>query len=70
MLNYSVDKYRLDVFNRWGQLMFSTTDLREGWSGLYHQQPQPSGTYVWEIIYRDDQASNYIHKKGIVLLIR
>lgn len=35
------------VYNRWGQLMFETTDPARLWDGTYHGQPQPLETYVW-----------------------
>ncbi|MES2703029.1 MAG: gliding motility-associated C-terminal domain-containing protein [Bacteroidota bacterium] len=36
------------VYNRWGALVFETTDPTLGWDGLYKGQPAPVGVYVWE----------------------
>ena len=57
------------VFNRWGQLVFSTTALHDGWDGKLGGRDQPSGVYVWMIegLTKDDRA---ITKKGTVTLIR
>lgn len=45
--------YRFDVFNRWGERIFST-DLRdEGWDGTYDGQPAQDGVYPWIIVYRE-----------------
>ncbi|MFI5132895.1 MAG: gliding motility-associated C-terminal domain-containing protein, partial [Chitinophagales bacterium] len=57
------------VFNRWGQLIFSTTKLNEGWDGTYAGRDQASGVYVWMVqgITEDDKV---ITKKGTVALIR
>lgn len=38
-----------NVWNRWGQLIFSTTDLRKGWDGTFEGKKQPSGSYVWSV---------------------
>ena len=57
------------VFNRWGQLIFSTTKLHDGWDGKIGGREQPTGTYVWMIegVTKDDRI---ITKKGTVNLIR
>ena len=57
------------VFNRWGQLVFSTTKLHDGWDGKISGRDQPAGTYVWMIegLTKDDKV---ITKKGTVTLIR
>ncbi|HNN99923.1 MAG TPA: gliding motility-associated C-terminal domain-containing protein, partial [Chitinophagaceae bacterium] len=57
------------IFNRWGQLIFSTTRQNEGWDGRILGKEQPTGTYVWMIegVAFDNRK---ITKKGIVTLIR
>ncbi|MBL7722823.1 MAG: gliding motility-associated C-terminal domain-containing protein [Chitinophagaceae bacterium] len=57
------------VFNRWGQLVFSTTKLNDGWDGRFGGAEQASGVYVWMIegLTKDNRI---ITKKGTVMLIR
>lgn len=57
------------VYNRWGQLVFSSPVLHDGWDGKLGGRDQPSGTYVWMIegISKDDKI---IIKKGTITLIR
>lgn len=57
------------VFNRWGQLVFSTTKLNDGWDGRFGGTEQPGGVYVWMIegLTKDNRV---ITKKGTVMLIR
>jgi gliding motility-associated-like protein len=57
------------IFNRWGQLIFSTTRLHEGWDGKINGVLQPTGTYVWmvEVVTNEDKV---ITKKGTLTLIR
>ena len=57
------------VYNRWGQLIFSTAKLNDGWDGRITGTDQPSGTYVWMVqgVARDGRV---ITKKGTVTLIR
>ena len=35
------------VFNRWGQRVFTTNRIGEGWDGKWQGKDQPVGTYVW-----------------------
>lgn len=57
------------VFNRWGQLVFSTNKLNDGWDGRFGGADQGNGVYVWMIegVTRDNRV---ISKKGTVTLIR
>ena len=57
------------VYNRWGQLLFSTAQFGKGWDGTYGGVKQPSGTYVYEAI-GTDQLGNRVYKKGTLVLIR
>lgn len=60
---------RWDIFNRWGQRVFSTRDVNEGWDGRFNNRPQPLGTYVY-IIEAVSSTGNRIAKSGNVTLIR
>jgi gliding motility-associated-like protein len=58
-----------DVYNRWGEKVYSTNDINKGWDGYYNGQLAPAGVYVWKI-----EAVNYENEKilqsGNVTLIR
>jgi len=57
------------VFNRWGQLVYSTTTLMAGWDGRMMGVEQPTGTYVF-MAEGVDKNNKKITKKGTVTLIR
>ena len=56
---------QFSVFNRWGQLLFCTSNMQQGWDG----KKALAGTYVWTI-----EAVNYLGKpvllKGTVTIIK
>lgn len=59
----------LRIYNRWGQLLFTTADYRIGWNGEWKGQKQEQGTYI--VMARGiDFKGNIINKKGTVMLIR
>jgi gliding motility-associated-like protein len=57
------------VFNRWGQLVFSAQNDREGWDGKIQGKEQPSGTFVW-LVKGVDYLGKPFFAKGTVMLIR
>lgn len=57
------------VYNRYGQLVFRSTTLNQGWDGTLNGRLQDAGTYVW-IIQGKDFNGNLHSKKGTVILIR
>jgi gliding motility-associated-like protein len=59
----------LNVYNRWGQLVFRSSNVDEGWDGLYKHKPADLGTYFWYIIGKTNDGK-IVKKKGDVLLIR
>lgn len=57
------------IFNRWGNLVFETSDIDQGWDGKYKGQPQPFGVYVYEIEAATATGRKFV-KQGNVTLIR
>jgi gliding motility-associated-like protein len=61
--------YYFSVYNRWGQLVYTTTTQGEGWDGTIKGAPQPVGTYIW-MLKTVDIVGNIYEKKGTSTLIR
>lgn len=57
------------VFNRYGELVFSTNQWLKGWDGFYKGTRAQAGTYVW-MIKGVDKNGKVVEMKGTVLLIR
>ena len=63
------DFHYFKIFNRWGQLIFSTSNESNGWDGTINGRLQPTGSFVW-IVEGVDYKGNLIQRKGSVSLIR
>jgi len=61
--------YQLEVYNRYGQLVFSTSNLSEKWDGSYKGAAQPTGTYTWLCRFRLAGQTEQL-KRGTVVLLR
>ncbi len=61
--------YHFNIYNRWGQLLFSTTELNKGWDGTFHGEPQSMETYMY-LIDGIDVEGNGFNYKGDITLVR
>jgi gliding motility-associated-like protein len=57
------------VFNRWGQVLFATSQQGAGWDGTHKGNPQDPGTYVW-MAEGETYTGQRIKKQGTVILLR
>jgi hypothetical protein len=57
------------VYNRWGELVFQTTDSRSGWDGLHKGKEQATGAVVWIAEGLGADGKTY-QRKGTSVLIR
>lgn len=57
------------VYDRWGQLMYQTTQENQGWNGVYKGVNQPMETYAWTAEGKDIDG-NIIKRSGTVILLR
>lgn len=60
---YDYETYKFMVFNRWGQLIFSSNNHNEAWDGTYKGEMSKEDTYVWKLEIRllyEDRKEEYI----------
>lgn len=57
------------IYNRLGEMVFSTTSFEKGWDGTYKGSPQGSAVFVW-IGEAEDYLGNPVQAKGNITLIR
>ena len=46
---YSLKNYSFMIFNRWGELIFETDQIGEGWDGTYRGHVCQDGVYTWKL---------------------
>lgn len=62
-------EYKMEIFTRWGEKVFETTDLSKKWDGRFKNKPAAPGVYVYKISTMD-YFNNRKHYNGTVMLIR
>lgn len=63
------EMYSLQLYDRWGGLIFLTNLPEEGWAGDCQGTPMPAGVYLYQLQYRNTRG-NLIERAGTVNLLR
>ena len=66
-----VKKYELKIFSRWGELLYKTNNLDEGWDGTYHSNDIicPQGIYTYTV-YVENIYGEIFEYQGQLKLLR
>jgi gliding motility-associated-like protein len=66
----NVADYHIQIFNRWGTMVYSSTDPKECWDGQYQGKPVQEGVYLYLIRYTDRDGNPQTPKRGEIVLYR
>ncbi len=47
---YNIDNFRINIFNRWGRIIFTSTDPNFKWDGTYNGQDVINDVYVYAVV--------------------
>jgi gliding motility-associated-like protein len=64
-----VKQYQFTIYNRWGQVIFTTKDLNKGWDGTFGGQRQDANVFTWMCTYLLE-GEKVKREQGTVTLIR
>ncbi len=62
--------FTLEIYNRWGELVFSNSNINQAWDGTIMGTAAKSDIYQWKIVTRAKNSSVKVVKTGAVSLIR
>jgi len=65
-----LESYTLSVFNRWGDLVFETSDPEINWDGTFANKQLPIGVYVYKLEYKSKNDGSVKNLTGKVTLIK
>jgi len=66
----TVTAFNLKIFNRWGQMVFETSDKNKGWDGRLNGADADAGIFVFILTYTDTNVPEQQSVKGTLVLIR
>jgi gliding motility-associated-like protein len=69
---FNVAFFTVHVFNRWGDLIWTSSDASDAWMGntLESEHFVPDGIYVWQLLYKQEFALEVTEIRGTVSVIR
>jgi gliding motility-associated-like protein len=62
--------FQIEIFNRWGQMVYKSNDLSNGWDGTFKGKNLPTGTFVYKIKTSKYGVEQKLVKSGTVALVR
>jgi len=65
-----INDFQIEIFNRWGQMVYKSIDLSNGWDGTFKGKNLPTGTYVYKIKTSKYGVDQKLVKSGTVALVR
>ncbi len=69
VMNFIPKQYAIYIYNRWGELVFTSNDPNNGWNGLFQNTACQIGTYSWIVKLLKPNGKEQ-HYKGIVSIVK
>jgi gliding motility-associated-like protein len=66
---FGVINYSFTIFDRWGELLYNTTDTDSGWNGTYKNKPCTNDVYVWKCEFKNIVTQQFESHIGHVTLV-
>ncbi len=60
----------LKIYNRWGELVYETTDSTVNWDGTFRGADSGQGIYVWQLHYTSEVTHEKVMQRGSFNLVR
>lgn len=66
------EEYHLQIYNRWGELLFESHEYENKWDGTYRGRLVPEGVYFWIVFVKSDKKLNRKGRQwsGTITLLR
>lgn len=63
-----VVEYKMQIFSRWGQLIFESNDIKIGWNGYHRNKICSQGVYIWKVTCRFSTGQLKVYTGDVTLL--
>jgi gliding motility-associated-like protein len=63
-----IDEYKLQIYTRWGELIFESNDIKVGWDGYYKGKLAPQGVYIYKATCKFGTGILKIYTGDVTLL--
>lgn len=63
-----VTEYRLEIYNRWGQVIFVSEDVKQGWDGYFNGKLCQQDVYIWKAFIKLNNGKKFEKNGSLTLL--
>lgn len=70
VVNCVAKDYKFRIYNRYGSIVYQSSEANKGWNGKMGSQLSPSGVYLWSLQYSNPNTKERFVKHGTIMLIR
>jgi gliding motility-associated-like protein len=67
-INCTLEQYKFVLYNRWGNLVYQSTDPKECWDGKSNGQHVPEGTYFYIIEWKELEGRPRRHQGNLTVI--
>ncbi len=60
---FEVKEWEFTIYDRWGNIIFYSTDIESGWDGFYKNKLAQDGLYNYQLRYVSCEKSNFTHEQ-------
>ncbi len=65
-----IQDYRMEVYNRWGEMLFVSEDAKIGWDGTYQGKVCQQGQYIYKVTALGLDGITSFNIEGVLILLR
>ena len=63
-----VEEYHLEVYNRWGIMVFSSNEVHKGWDGYYKNEPAREDVYIFRVYGKYNNGRSFDFAMDFLLI--
>lgn len=64
-----IEEMTFYIFNRWGEVIFESTEVNNKWNGTFKGEKCENGVYVYKVVARNKMTNQFFEKTGHVTLV-
>ncbi len=64
-----ITNFEVEIYNRWGQMVFKSSNIEDQWDGKFNDKMSPSGTFVYRVKTKNSNNEDYL-ESGTISLVR
>jgi gliding motility-associated-like protein len=62
--------FKVEIFNRWGELIWESYDAKSEWDGTFKNQKVPQGSYTWKMSYKELNSDGRQQHVGYINVLK